>query len=161
MPRVAALLSALLAASVGAAESFSDEQLLAFLSDASVFEGQFYSVHDYCSRYAGEPVSTLTLKFWKGTNAQLFRDRDQVVETVVRRMGLDSEKATALKSVVRGFVEKARHDDRLYKDLINEPDKRIACSRRLGSMISSSMSFKNLAPASFQVWQKHSEQSTR
>ncbi len=66
-----------------------------------------------------------------------------------------------MKSLVRGFVEKARHDDRLYKDLINEPDKRIACSRRLGAMISSSMSFKKLAPASFQVWQKHSEQSTR
>lgn len=155
MSRVITLVFIFLAASVGATEPYSDEQLFAFISDASVFEGQFYSVHDYCSPYAGEPASTLALTFWQATNEQLLKDRDQLVESIIRNKGLNTEQAVALRSAVRGFVEKARHDHRMYKDLINEPDKFISCSRRLGAMSSSSMSFKRLAPASFQVWQRY------
>lgn len=153
MLRVMALLFMFLAASVEAAEPYSDEQLFAFLSDASVFEGQFYSVHDYCSPYAGAPASTLALKSWQVTNEQLLKDRDQLVENIIRSKDLNTEKAAALRSAVRGFVEEARHDDRLYKDLLNEPDKLMPCAKRLGAMNSSSMSFKSLAPASYQVWQ--------
>jgi hypothetical protein len=155
MLRVIALVFIFLAATAGATEPCSDEQLFAFVSDASVFEGQFYSVHDYCSPYAGEPASTLALKSWQATNDQLLKDRDQLVESIIRSKDLNSEQAATLRSVVRGFVEKARHDHRLYKDLINEPDKLMSCSGRLGAMNSSSMSFKGLAPASFQVWQRY------
>jgi hypothetical protein len=155
MSRVLALLFIFFTTSAGAVDPYSNEQLFAFVSDASVFEGQFYSVHEYCSPYAAKPASTLALKSWQATNEQLLKDRDQLVETIIRSNGLNAEKAVTLRSAVRGFVEKARHDNRLYKDLVNKPDKLIPCSQRLGEMNSSSMSFKSLAPTSFQVWQKY------
>lgn len=155
MSRLIFLLVALLSASAEAAEPYSENQLIRFVSDASVFEGQFYSVYDYCSPYAKEPASTLALKFWQATNKQLLKDRDQIVEEFIRGYELNTEMADALRETVRGFIDKARQHDRLYKDLYDEPDKFIPCSKRLGEMNSSSMSFKNIAPASYQIWQRY------
>lgn len=155
MSRLICLLAIFFGASAGAAQTYSQEQLLGFVSDASVFEGQFYSVYDYCSPYAKEPASTLALKLWQAANQQLLKDRDQIVEEIIRDNELDTEKANALRQAVRGFIDKARRNDRLYKDLYVESDKLTPCAKRLGAMNSSSMSFKSIAPASYQLWRRY------
>ncbi|NJM44365.1 MAG: hypothetical protein HC858_11025 [Brachymonas sp.] len=145
----------LIAVSAEATEQYTEEQVFGFVSDVSGFEGQFYSVYDYCSPYAGKLVAASALNAWKNTNNQLLADRDRIVANLAQGAVLSEDDATNLKRIVEGFVNKARNRDSLYKDLINEPDKFFACAKRFGEMNSSLMNFKNIAPASYEFWKKY------
>jgi hypothetical protein len=126
--------------------------LVAFIHDVTAYEGMYYSVRNYCAPFASPFIVEKSDKEWTKENRQLLSDRDAAVNKLVVK--LDSAAAGKFKDWNFGIWTKFHDSNRLYKDLTSAPDMNIACSKRLGEMVSDSMRFQHIAPTSYAFW-KH------
>ena len=132
--------------------------LLTFISDVTTFEGMYYSVHDYCSQYTTKSVADLSKKSWLNTNSSLLAARDDAVNrltTTVSQRENGKDASEKIFEWVKIIIDKARANDRLYKDIVPLQDKLLACNKRLGEMNSKSMRFESISPGSYSFWQQH------
>jgi hypothetical protein len=134
----------------------SEKPLLAFINDATSFEGMYYSVRDYCAPFAGPSIVDKSERLWTAENRQLLSDRDAAINELVVKLHLDSAAAEKIKDWNAGVRAQFHDSDRLYKDLTSAPDMHIACSKRLGEMVSDSMRFQRIAPTSYALWKRRS-----
>ena len=93
-------------------------------------------------------------KLWAEQNKQLLVDRDSALDHLIARLYLDGTKAASLKKWQEGIYAQFHESDRLYRDLARSKDMHIACSKRLGEMVSDTMSFQRIAPSSFEFWRR-------
>ena len=133
----------------------AEKSLLAFINDVTSFEGMYYSVRDYCAPFAGPSIVEKSEKLWSEENRQLLSDRDAAINELVVKLHMDGAAAGKIKAWNAAVRAQFHDSDRLYKDLTSAPDKHIACSKRLGEMVSDSMSFQRIAaPSSYAFWKR-------
>jgi hypothetical protein len=152
--RIVATLLALFLVAPAFAESDVDAQksLLAFISDVTSFEGMYYSVRDYCAPFAGASIAQRSEASWLKINRQLLSDRDSAIHELIDKLSLDGARAAKIGEWKSGVFLQFHNSDRLYKDISAASDMHIACSKRLGEMVSDSMSFRHISPDSFAFW---------
>jgi hypothetical protein len=137
----------------------AETDAVAFVSDVTMFEGMFYSVHDYCAPLSGEVVADLAEKTWIEENKRLLAYRDAVMEELIATLAGDADTADDFRGWKQGIFAAARNNDRVYADIRGAADMHLACSKRLGEMTSESMAFKRVAPDAFSFWTRHAELS--
>jgi hypothetical protein len=130
---------------------------VAFVADVTMFEGMFYSVLDYCAPYAGQAVANLTKADWLNQNSKLLKSRDVVHNELIGEFAADKETADQMRAWREGIFSKAREEDRAYSDILGSANMVLACSKRLGEMVSDSMTFRRIAPKSFAYWSQEAQ----
>lgn len=131
------------------------QAMASFFTDVTTFEGMFHSVLDYCGPQVESAIAQTAKQQWLDVNQALLDDRSAAVKAYLTRRaapGKEAEAEALTKQALNEIFNKARTNDRLYKDLAAHPDQATVCSRRLGAMSSPSMSFEKMAPNSFQFW---------
>lgn len=126
--------------------------------DIEVYKGMFYSVHNYCEPHTNTGIATWSETHWNERNKSLYDAQKLAVQQfmeLARKNGVEKEASAKLTEAKSTGYQRALNHNRLYKDIVPLEDKHIACSKRLGAMNSESMSFKNLAPDSYNFWQSH------
>jgi hypothetical protein len=130
---------------------------VAFVADVTMFEGMFYSVLDYCAPFAGQAVANLTKVDWLSQNSKLLESRDAAHNELIDEFAGDNETADQMRAWREGVFSEAHEGDRAYRDILGSTNMLLACSKRLGAMVSDSMTFKRIAPQSFAYWSQESQ----
>lgn len=140
------------------AEDAEVQSLVLFVLDATTYEGMFYSVYDFCAPVTSQLVANVAITNWKSQNNSLFAAKElaeQKYLKIMRSRDVEDEAKAKLNEIEKETFSRARDHNRLYKDLLPVKDKYMACAQRLGAMSSDGMSFKNIAPVSYNYWHTH------
>ena len=131
--------------------------LITCRSNVTPFEGMYYSAHDYCAPFSGASVASTSQKLWVEQNKQLLFGRDSALVDLIGGLQLDGTKAASLKKWQEGIYAQFHESDKLYMDLAASKDMHIACSKKLGEMVSHTTSFQRIAPSLFEFWKRRQQ----
>jgi len=129
--------------------------LVSFVLDVTTYEGMYFSVHDFCAPNTSPVVSRLSKSLWQTKNKDLLSARETMelrYFAIMRGRGVEAEARTKLQEVKKTTFLRAHDHPRFYNDILPLKDKYMACSKRLGEMVSESMSFQAIAPDSYRYW---------
>jgi hypothetical protein len=130
---------------------------LDFVANIQRFQGMFDSVATFCEGHVPASIFNNVKEKWLIENRKYLELRDKELDRaleIAAANGTTPEGVDQIRRWVNDQYESRLRHDRMYKDLIGTKDLTIPCSRRLGEMISESMSLKTLSPASIEYAHK-------
>jgi|SRR6056297_227535 len=156
-----ALLLLFLCFAAGAAEratmSGPDVQKrLDYIAKIQRFQGMFDSVIGFCDDHVPPYLLERIHSSWLRKNQPYLDFRDSELSRLLEQAEVDGaadEDISRMRSWIEEQYESRLHHDRLYRDIVDEADLLIPCSRRLGEMLSSSMTLDTLSPESIEYYE--------
>jgi hypothetical protein len=111
----------------------------------------FDSVTGFCGDHVPPYLLERIQTSWLRKNQPYLDLRDLELSRLLEAAEVDGaadEDISRMRSWIEMQYESRLHHDRLYRDIVDEADLMIPCSRRLGEMLSSSMTLDTLSPES-------------
>jgi hypothetical protein len=131
------------------------QKRLDYVANIQRFQGMYESVAIFCGTYVPAHILDRSKSEWLGKNQSFLDLRDKELSKVIAvatANGATPEELSKIRAWVADQYESRLHHDRLYKDLIGVTDLTVPCSKRLGEMVSDSMSLKTLSPESIEYF---------
>jgi hypothetical protein len=150
------------AAGQASTEAADVQREIEYVGNIQRFQGMYDSVVGFCGKHVPAHLLERARSEWLDKNKPYLDLRDKQLGEIMQvaaANGASDEELSKIRSWVQEQYESRLHHDRLYKDLADESDLTIPCSRRLGEMLSSGMSLDVLSPESVEYFNLVSAES--
>lgn len=146
------------AAQPSQAENARLQGLVLFVLDVEMYRGGFFAVYDYCSPHVPALIARQTMDAWMGDNQRYLNAQRQAEQQFLAAMAARGTAARArerLAAAKHKFFARMRVNNRLITQIEPLPDKETACVKRMGQMVSHSLSLERVSPETYQYWLAH------